>query len=77
MKIAIGNDHTAVDLKNTISDYLKELGYEVINLGTDSRKRKRKKEPGYRLSLKSVIFHCNHPLFIRIAGMIGKSSGKS
>lgn len=38
MKIAIGNDHTAVDLKNTISDYLKELGYEVINLGTDSRK---------------------------------------
>ena len=37
MKIAIGNDHTAVDLKNTISDYLKELGYEVINLGTDSR----------------------------------------
>ena len=37
MKIAIGNGHTAVDLKNTISDYLKELGYEVINLGTDSR----------------------------------------
>lgn len=37
MKIAIGNDHTAVDLKNTISDYVKELGYEVINLGTDSR----------------------------------------
>ena len=37
MKIAIGNDHTAVDLKNTISDYLKELGSEVINLGTDSR----------------------------------------
>ena len=37
MKIAIGNDHTAVDLKNTIRDYLKELGYEVINLGTDSR----------------------------------------
>lgn len=37
MKIAIGNDHTAVDLKNTISDYLKEQGYEVINLGTDSR----------------------------------------
>ena len=37
MIIAIGNDHTAVDLKNTIVDYLTELGYDVINLGTDSR----------------------------------------
>ena len=37
MRIAIGNDHTAVDLKNIIVDYLVELGYDVINLGTDSR----------------------------------------
>ena len=37
MRIAIGNDHTAVDLKNIIVDYLVELGYDVINMGTDSR----------------------------------------
>ncbi|HIX52665.1 MAG TPA: ribose 5-phosphate isomerase B [Candidatus Lachnoclostridium stercoripullorum] len=37
MRIAIGNDHTAVDLKNIIVNYLTELGYDVINLGTDSR----------------------------------------
>ena len=37
MRIVIGNDHTAVDLKNIIVDYLTELGYDVINLGTDSR----------------------------------------
>ena len=37
MRIVIGNDHTAVDLKNIIVDYLVELGYDVINLGTDSR----------------------------------------
>ena len=37
MKIAIGNDHSAVDLKNTITDYLVSLGYDVINLGTDSK----------------------------------------
>ena len=37
MKIEIVNYHTALYLKNSISDYLKELGYEVINLGTDSR----------------------------------------
>ena len=37
MRIAIGNEHTAVDLKNIIVNYLTELGYDVINLGTDSR----------------------------------------
>ena len=36
MKIAIGNDHSAVELKNIIAEHLKEKGYEVLNLGTDS-----------------------------------------
>ena len=36
MKIAIGNDHSAVELKNIIAEHLKERGYEVLNLGTDS-----------------------------------------
>jgi len=37
MKIAIGNDHAAVELKNQISEYIKEkYGYEVINFGTDT-----------------------------------------
>ena len=35
MKIGIGNDHAAVTMKNEISDYLKELGHEVVNYGTD------------------------------------------
>ena len=30
MKIGIGNDHAAVDMKNEISEYLKEKGYEVV-----------------------------------------------
>ena len=33
MKIAIGNDHAATELKFVIMDYLKELGHEVINYG--------------------------------------------
>lgn len=37
MKIAIGNDHTATELKAVIMDYVRELGHEVINFGTDSR----------------------------------------
>jgi len=36
MKIAIGNDHAATALKFEIMDYVKELGHEVINFGTDT-----------------------------------------
>lgn len=39
MKIAIGNDHVAVDLKKHIKSYLENKGYEVINFGTDSCER--------------------------------------
>ncbi len=35
MKIAIGNDHAAVVMKNEIMEYVKELGHEVKNFGTD------------------------------------------
>ena len=35
MKIAIGNDHAATEMKFVIVDYLKELGHEVVNYGTD------------------------------------------
>lgn len=35
MKIAIGNDHAATDLKMEIMEYVKSLGHEVINFGTD------------------------------------------
>ena len=36
MKIGIGNDHTAVDMKNAITEYMKELGHEVVNYGVDT-----------------------------------------
>ena len=39
MKIAIGNDHIALNMKNHIKDYLESKGYEVINFGTDSSDR--------------------------------------
>ena len=36
MKIAIGNDLAAVEMKNEIMKYLEEKGYEVVNFGTDT-----------------------------------------
>ena len=39
MKIAIGNDHVAVDMKNHIKSYLEAKGHEIINVGTDTAER--------------------------------------
>ena len=39
MKIAIGNDHVAVELKNHIKNYVEAKGHTVINFGTDSSDR--------------------------------------
>lgn len=39
MKLAIGNDHAAVDMKNEIMAYLKDKGIEVVNVGTDTNER--------------------------------------
>ena len=36
MKIEIGNDHAAVDMKNQVVEYLEGKGYEVVNFGTDT-----------------------------------------
>lgn len=36
MKIGIGNDHAAVEMKKEITEFLTEKGYEVVNFGTDS-----------------------------------------
>ncbi|NWO20749.1 ribose 5-phosphate isomerase B [Oribacterium sp. oral taxon 102] len=37
MKIVIGNDHAAVEMKQEIMQYLLGKGIEVLNVGTDSR----------------------------------------
>ena len=39
MKLAIGNDHGAVELKHVISNYVMSLGYEIENYGTNDKKR--------------------------------------
>ena len=36
MVIGIANDHGGVDMKEKLVSYLEDLGYNVINYGTDS-----------------------------------------
>ena len=38
MNIAIGNDHTAIELKKVISEHLIECGFNIINMGADTEK---------------------------------------
>lgn len=49
-RIAIGNDHTAVGMKQEIQAYLESKGYQVINVGTDSMERCHYPIPGYRVA---------------------------
>lgn len=49
MKLAIGNDHVAVDYKWQIKKYLEEKGIEVINVGTDSTERFDYPISGYKV----------------------------
>lgn len=39
MKIAIGSDHIGYELKPTIIEYVKKMGHEVTDFGTNSTKR--------------------------------------
>ncbi len=51
MKIGIGNDHAAVDMKKEIAEYLEEKGYEVINFGTDLKESCNYPEYGEKVGL--------------------------
>lgn len=39
MRIAIGSDHTAIELRKIIIEYLKEKGVEVVDVGPDTEIR--------------------------------------
>jgi ribose 5-phosphate isomerase B len=49
-KLAIGNDHVAVDMKNEIKAYLEDKGYEVTNVGTDSTARFNYPVSGFKVA---------------------------
>ena len=38
MKIGIGNDHAAVEMKMQIKEFIESMGHEVVNYGVEDRK---------------------------------------
>ncbi|OCN02711.1 ribose 5-phosphate isomerase B [Caproicibacter fermentans] len=49
MKLAIGNDHVAVEMKNQIKEYVESKGIEVIDVGTNSTERFNYPISGYKV----------------------------
>ena len=50
MKLAIGNDHVAIDMKNEIRAHLESRGIEVLDVGTNSPERFNYPVSGYRVT---------------------------
>ncbi len=50
MKISIGCDHSAFDLKNSIICHLKEKGYEILDRGTYSKESCDYTDYGYKVA---------------------------
>ncbi|MBO4919914.1 MAG: RpiB/LacA/LacB family sugar-phosphate isomerase, partial [Erysipelotrichaceae bacterium] len=50
MKLAIGNDHVAVDMKKEIKEYLESNGYEVVDVGTNNTDRFNYPVSGYKVA---------------------------
>ena len=49
MKLAIGNDHVAVEMKKEIKKYLEDKGIEVIDVGTNSTESFNYPISGYKV----------------------------
>ena len=50
MKIAIGNDHVAIEMKNEIAAFLKEKGIDVLDVGTNTPGSFHYPISGYRVA---------------------------
>ena len=64
MKIGIGNDHTAIALKNEIKDYVESMGYEVINFGVDEGEKANYAEYGEKVALAVAGGECDCGILI-------------
>ncbi|AHB35892.1 ribose 5-phosphate isomerase B [Spiroplasma apis] len=66
MKIYIGNDHAAVEMKNAIVDHLEKNNIQVENIGTDSNEAVD--YPDYGKKVASLVVNDDSSLGIVICG---------
>ena len=64
MKIAIGNDHVGVDLKNHLVKWLEAQGHEVVNFGTDETTSTHYPIYGERVARAVVSGECDRGVVI-------------
>lgn len=65
-KVYIGNDHAAVAMKNELVEYIKGLGFEVVNVGTDTEERVD--YPVYAVKVAKAVAQDKDALGVLICG---------
>ena len=68
MRIAIGSDHGGVDQKNEVVKYLKDKGYEVVDVGTYSHDSCHYPLYGAEVARKVVSKECDFGIVICTSG---------
>lgn len=77
MKIAMGNDHTAVEMKHEIKAYVEAKGYEVIDFGTNETASCDYPEYGEKIGRAVAAGEADYGIAICGTGIgIGIAAGK-
>lgn len=77
MKIAIGNDHTALEMKKEIKAHMESKGYEVIDFGTSSTESCDYPEFGEKVGRAVAAGEADYGIAICGTGIgIGIAAGK-
>ena len=64
MKIGIANDHTGIEMKQEITNYLESMGHEVVNYGTDEHQSRDARNEQHAVS----DFHWQIPEYAVLDG---------
>ena len=77
MKIAMGNDHSAVEMKEAMKAYVESKGYEVIDFGTNSTESCDSPEFGEKVGRAVASGEADYGIAICGTGIgIGIAAGK-
>ena len=77
MKIAMGNDHSALDMKEAIKAYVESKGYEVIDFGPNSTESCDYPEYGEKVGRAVAAGEADYGIAICGTGIgIGIAAGK-